>query len=127
MKLELKHLAPYLPYGLKNKRAFYKPRVIDGIVGNKIYFGDTVLFINQIEPILRPLSDLNKVIEHNKEDFIPCIEYNYIREYLEELSTLDHTYIKHVKYKVIIVLLELHFDIFGLIEKGLAIDINKLK
>jgi hypothetical protein len=136
MKLELKHLAPYLPYQLncmaqgEGKQSFEFQGVSDVNWIDLHEIGRTVCEQYDIEdvfPILRPLSDLGKVIQHDGVEFIPYIEYNYIREFLEELSSLDHTYIEHVQYKVIIVLLELHFDIFGLISKGLAIDINTLK
>tara|TARA_R110000822_G_scaffold41225_1_gene111947 strand:+ start:117 stop:521 length:405 start_codon:yes stop_codon:yes gene_type:complete len=133
MKLELKHLAPYLPYGLKNQRAFHKPKVIDGIVGNKVYFGDTVLFINQIEPILRPLSDLTKEIEVDGYKFIPY-EDDYLSDVMcsyESLELLceyngnisnDST----IPYTIMSLLFQWHFDVFGLIDAGLAIDINTL-
>ena len=126
MKLELKHLAPYLPYGLKNQRAFHKPKVIDGIVGNKVYFGDTVLFINQIEPILRPLSDLTKEIKVNGNLFTP----NHHPLFKIFISADMDWFIDNcpffVDYGQVQKLLEWHFDIFGLIELGLAIDINTI-
>ena len=133
-KLELKHLAPYLPYDLECK--VWKPAHIHNnkvvkLVGliNKDCgcFTQNNYYYDEFKPILRPLSDLTKVIQHNGDEFIPYIEYNYISEFLEELSTLDYTYMDHVQYKVINVLFELHFDVFGLIEKGLAIDINTIK
>lgn len=37
---------------------------------------------------------------------------------------IDSTYIKNTSYLVFQKLLEWHFDVFGLIEKGMAIDIN---
>jgi hypothetical protein len=143
MKLELKHLAPYLPYGLEVKTDKWIEEIgsIDGITGNLKDIRLTLIInrdkektkaitwtplMEHCKPILRPLSDLTKVIQHNGDEFIPYIEYNYISDFLEELSTLDHTYMGHVQYKVINVLFELHFDVFGLIEKELAIDKNKI-
>ena len=126
-KLELKHLAPYLPYGVKilinNGEAKSYVKTLEALS----VFYSNALVNPKDKPLLRPLSDLTKVIQHNGNEFIPYIEYNYISEFLEELSTLDHTYMDHVQYKVINVLFELHFDVFGLIEKGLAIDINTIK
>ena len=121
MKLELKHLAPYLPYGLKNQRAFHKPKVIDGIVGNKVYFGDTVLFINQIEPILRPLSDLTKEINMDG-DMVSAYEILPRREKEDYKNPI----IGYWSWDAMQILLEHHFDVFGLIDAGLAIDINTL-
>tara|TARA_R110000868_G_scaffold400652_1_gene675295 strand:+ start:288 stop:689 length:402 start_codon:yes stop_codon:yes gene_type:complete len=133
MKLELKHLAPYLPYGLKNQRAFHKPKVIDGIVGNKVYFGDTVLFINQIEPILRPLSDLTKEIEFDNEKFTPSKDkywgMNSFQYHINKFENWESpsAYLNScAPYGLLLVLIKWNFDVFGLIDAGLAIDINTL-
>ena len=133
MKLELKHLAPYLPYGLKNQRAFHKPKVIDGIVGNKVYFGDTVLFINQIEPILRPLSDLTKEIEFDNEKFTPSKDkywgMNSFQYHINKFENWESpsAYLNScAPYGLLLVLIKWHFDVFGLIDAGLAIDINTI-
>lgn len=69
MKLELKHLAPYLPYGLK---LVY----LDGSIRDLIYLDLQSLSRIGIycKPILRPLSDLTKEIEVNGEKFVPIIE-----------------------------------------------------
>lgn len=85
---------------------------------------------------LRPLSDLTKEIDYNGKTY----------EYLEWLRTFcicdaEHDFIdacqdcppsideklKVCPYNLIQKLLEWHFDVFGLIEKGLAIDMNTLK
>ena len=136
-KLELKHLAAYLPYGLKGVYNENKESDIVDITGlclfNKINhlqirFKDNTsgLFDCEIKPILRPLSDLVNVITHKGKDFVPCIEYNHFNEYFEELSKLDYSYVKYNQNRVVLILLELHFDIFGLIEKNLAVDINTI-
>lgn len=137
MKLELKHLAPYLPYGLK----CYEPRfntkhTIIGFVGNEVYIGDddeicSFVFDNETLPILRPLSDLTKEVKVNGEKFIPFKWFNFINSDIDfetqiialsnDIKWLDSTY-----YGIIEKLFEWHFDVFGLIEKGLAIDINTL-
>ena len=121
MELELKHLAPYLPYGLEIINNVNKKREL------------TIYYLNywkesgvELKPILRPLSDLTKEIKHDGDKFTPCTDYYYIKDELEELSTLDSSYIRYTRYNVVKVLFELHFDFFGLIEKGLAIDINTL-
>jgi hypothetical protein len=176
-KLELKHLAPYLPYGLNIliKRLKYpvseyveKLSISNlGVIENKIY---------NVKPILRPLSDLTKIIEHNGDKFVPIkkiIEivlgkkliqkmtfvnmterHNYFvccyknqHGYFYHLSIFEHTFLKvfviqievsnniskrksevwGVPYSVFEYLLEWHFDIFGLIKKGLAVDIDTFK
>lgn len=141
-KLEFKHVANYLPYGLKINR--YDK------LGNLI-FKNTELhylhleWISQIKPILRPLSDLTKEIEHNGKKFVPIDVFeitddhtSYLFEYdsgniklisdLESISTNDCEFdINFIPFEVVQKLISWHFDIFGLIKKGLAIDINNLK
>ncbi len=86
MKLELKHVAGYLPYSIivvendtKDKKTVYGADI------SVIYFEqDMGNFYNEIKPILRPLSDLTKEIEVNREKFVPIIELCKIAyDYLE--------------------------------------------
>lgn len=132
-KLELKNIAPYLPYNIRLK--FVSKHNIDKLSK------EDIVYLNQINegficvngyktnnksylPILRPL-DLTKEIEHNGEKFVPL--YELIKE--DKAFTLDFIEcygIEELKLSVYEKLLEWHFDIFGLIEKGLAIDINTL-
>lgn len=141
MKLELKHLAPYLPYGLK----CYEPRfntkhTIIGFVGNEVYIGDedeisSFVLDDETLPILRPLSDLTKEIEVNGKKIIPC-NLIFPCDYLDnEFDIFSYQYAEALQkeklnccldYNQWNLLFEWHFDVFGLIEKGLAIDINTL-
>ena len=126
MKLELKHLAPYLPYGLKVKHESN----ITMLMTCERKQGDFLAIESVIhgygKPILRPLSDLTKEITHNGENFVPIEEYHYLR--FEEISNYKSggIWLNHIHFREYNVLIELHFDVFGLIEKGLAIDINTL-
>ena len=114
MKLELKHLAPYLPYGLQ----FLKYNQIHLL--SKLDYTDNELWLvnygflginsNITKPILRPLSDLT-------EDLL-CISW------IEHIR--DNGLCTECPYEVWKVLFKNHFDVFGLIEKGLAIDINTI-
>ena len=184
--LTLEHLAPYLPYGLKfidSKGTIFE---MDGLFKDlAIHFKETnrldyFHFCPQIKPILRPLSDLAKEIEHNGEKFVPIVElakihgvefdikqikneFNTIvcyseitlhptdntpfaRDFFEldledccfdfgfEIFGIDATDIIETSFfpvrnqlKLFNKLFELHFDVFGLIEQGLAIDINTLE
>ncbi len=95
MKLELKHLAPYLPYGLKCK--VDNDKIISTIIGiEKGYedkygwfwitcakrFANGTSFNRQssniIKPILHPLSDLTKPIKvegyNDGKEFVPIVE-----------------------------------------------------
>lgn len=121
MKLELKHLAPYLPYELKCKLKDQGKETIGKLSGcysdNSYAFFDTVESehgFEDIKPMLRPLSDLG--IEDAKA-------HNYPDEGHLERSLLSG----HAPYKVWIEFVKEHFDVFGLIEKGLAIDISTIE
>ena len=154
MKLELKHLAAYLPYGLK----ILVPEDIKGIdtgffdiewdndncISSGVYevtginyensfLPDCVMFRNgylQIEnckPILRPLSDLTEEIEVGGERFVPNLHpyFKYLIHCELDIFLRDIPY--SLDYRQYSKLTEWHFDIYGLIEQGLAIDINTLK
>ena len=126
MKLELKHLAPYLPYGLKGIET-YKGSIkylisIDLTLGLKVgdLKEDYLVHFNSFKPILRPLSDLKKDAEIKilVEKTFETSEDGWNEFYN---NPLDYP------YYAVEVLLKHHFDVFGLIPKGLAIDINTLE
>tara|TARA_R110000782_G_scaffold106389_1_gene194623 strand:+ start:77 stop:505 length:429 start_codon:yes stop_codon:yes gene_type:complete len=141
MKIELKHLAPYLPYGL---RIFNKDNKGSYILSTGSI--DRVIELPEIfKPILRPLSDLtdpliNLIFKDTGENGI--IISRYISDSLKDL-TITITYkimgdvftdfvinrndIRYTDYWIVEKLFENHFDVFGLIDKGLAIDINTIK
>lgn len=101
-----------------------------------------------IKPILRPLSDLTKdefkeklnaifierygnvqFTEYNlgykdREDFTLTATYALLGDVFTD-SVVSRGKLDNVRYWIIEFLLENHYDIFGLIKKGLAIDINK--
>ena len=86
MKLEVKHLAPYLSYKLKFEINIYDQATIDGVMvglnSREIEFSEIRKTITEIFsydlclPILHPLSDLTKEIEHNGEKFVPIDKIN---------------------------------------------------
>ena len=129
MKLELKHLSPYLPYGLK----IYKSAV------NELNEFNLPYVLNHCKPILHPLSDLTKKIKVNGKKFVP-IEILDRETYINyEVSTKGKLIEKQdngsvileeidvYPYWIIQKLYEWHFDVFGLIEKGLAISIHNVE
>ena len=133
MKLTIEHLAPYLPYNLnaeikKKKYPYTKDRAI--LTGHHI----DIIYLYDIKPILRPLSDLTKEIEHNGERFVPMHIFfqenggGYEKyEYFETHELFTYTQLKSLYFTDAQKLFEWHFDVFGLIDEGLATDINKLK
>lgn len=118
MQLELKHLAPYLPFKVKVRCCLGK-----GSIWTLRQF-NIAQFSYYDKLILRPLSDLTKEVEHNGERFVP--NDKLLEFYGEEIDNYSLP-LKLNSYILIQQLFEWHFDVFGLIEKGLAIDINTLK
>lgn len=109
MNLEIKHLCGYLPYGL-------------GIIGLSEYDSpdpniitmnaDTIQQVvnGYFKPLLRPLSSMT---DDEKADV--NMIYHLMTDNLDyAIKLLDYYYQKH-------------FDIHGLIENGLAIDLTTLK
>ena len=121
MKLELKHLAAYLPYRLKVKTQKSKDYFVVGVHENRIdlnhekYLSCSIYLDNEILPILKPMSTLP-----NEIDKISPTPNFFNIDYLINTPLA-------CSYEVVEKLLELHYDVFGLIEAGLAVDINSLK
>ena len=152
MKLELKHLAPYLPYQLKGIFYDNEHSVKQIVTIELLHIPDELTIINsesewniylsEFKPILRRLSDLergeqgNHVTQHkinlllgedNKYgDFL----FSHYRGYLTALTKSNQTGYTYIPLKLTNRMLELlfadHFDVFGLIDAGLAIDINTI-
>ena len=139
MKLELKHLAPYLPYELKVKDI----RLTEGNQYRTLLPwllpNDPKRAIEIFIPVFRPLSDLIKEIEHNGEKFVPInklindSESNYFDDggllygAVKNPEWGQKWMIEFAPYGVMQKLFEWHFDAFDLIDQGLAIDINTLE
>ena len=128
MKLELKHLAGYLPYGLKLERINYKNERFKQLTAYDLCPDGE---IENIKPILRPLSDLTKEIEVNGINMNPLVNLkiqgynlNFDDDFTFE-DFINGNFLNN-SYGFIQLLLCWHFDIYGLIEKGLAIDINTI-
>lgn len=152
-KLESKHIAGYLPYGLKiwvkdylTGRLYY-PELTTiplTVTADKIgldFFLETER--KNVKPIFRPLSDIPlKVIKDNMtfNDLICFKDESYSLELNmlgNEILMCQNAYdswevdirvdtIAELPFWIVNILIENHFDIYGLIEKGLAIDINTL-
>ena len=152
MKLELKHLVAYLPYNLKVTRNGFIGDLIalmndeDSIAENFEFkvscsnWWENNTDKNHYKPILRPLSDLTKEIEVNGKKFVPIEKINDFmplgRNFgfsfeIDNLGNLGYRTSESwlnpmLHYDAFQKLLEWHFDIYGLIEAGLAIDVNTL-
>lgn len=144
-KLKLKHIAPYLPYNLKcvfHTNYNGGTNTIQEITGigdsygtyrNTCYQCIDISF-TQIKPILFPLDCLTKEIEVNGERFVPIekLEIEGFKMSLNDFGITLHNdndysfgYAIDVYNNIIIKLLSWKFDIFGLIEKGLAFPVTE--
>ena len=104
MELEIKHLSPYLPYDLQCIGYGRKLRLNGQMLGAV----DRLI----VKPILRPLSDLT-------EEYSNACNYSH-KDFKWEIIN------KNISVLVWDSLLKNHFDVFGLIDAGLAIDINTI-
>ena len=127
-ELTVYHLAPYLPYSLKlqfllNGRV-EKTEIMKSINHNEYETHPTKVSIGwndaehiwMFKPILRPITDINKQKE----------QLNLSSNLQMQLDIFDLPNIVDLKVTDYQKLLSWHFDIFGLISQGLAIDINTL-
>lgn len=133
--LTLKELAPYLPYEIM-MRSWTNHNHIFKLLSIDINYDVDLLPINeskwdgenhietnlyykgviQFKPILYPLDYLTKPITHNGETFVPIERLNELFGY--EI-TFDDMYLPIQK------LFEWRFDVFNLINRGLAIPITE--
>jgi hypothetical protein len=144
-KLELKYLSPYLPYGLKwdiEHEKYSNRRTMIGATPNSIIFEldeDEIIDYytlsysgaDGMKPILRPLSDLTKEITVDGKKIIvsdeTAVGFAHGREYRSIGIVQNRLTTNTITYDDMVILLSYHFDVFGLIDKGLAIDINTLE
>ena len=130
MKLDIKHLAPYLPYGLKIDTNGYFDEIV--LTSTEL---DTVLE-NQWKPLLRSPFKINSLLMEIYNDTGCCdvdvVSMKYVIGVNYKLMGEDFHDIIYANGKfdscpmfVYSKLIENHVDVFGLIPEGLAIDINE--
>ena len=130
-------LAMSYPYEIKLVYRNDKSWIIIMAIGNL----DEILHTNKdYKPILHPLSDLTKPIDHKGEKFVPieklreiigggwCSVYERAVEIMQEwyIDTLKDK-IKYLPFEFIQLFISWHFDVADLISKGEAIDVNTLE
>ena len=88
------------------------------------------------KPIFHPITDLTKKIEHNEKEFVPEFELVHLQSNNVDAEWLEHCHEKNwsdeidwtkAPYHFLQKLFEWHFDVFGLIKEGRAIDINTIE
>lgn len=140
MQLQIKHLAPYLPYNLQVKSKVYNEifqvtqldaylhkHSVEGIptsIGEIVMWGDsTCLSLEDIKPLLHPLENLLHNYPEEIRDEFSKMDWVRFKSWIEETSTwLD--YLNNVPSLAFIKMIELKYDVFRLIPQGLALDIN---
>ena len=152
-KLELKDIAGYLPYGLKmlGEGNHIYPIENNLYINNLL---SKIFMYKNLTPILRPLSDLYRTITHNGKEIVSIVElariHNPGKEWKlctdEPFAVVGDFYFDYCKgfncyeetilemeslevcnqYQLFDYLHELKIDYRGLIDAGLAIDVNKL-
>lgn len=144
MELEIKHLAPYLPYELKlqyvERDKVISTGIMNNINHNNAETHPTRININyqgqehiwMFKPILRPISEFGDSDDLRKvHEFIGlgkwCEAYDhYFNVWFNDLANIDKL-ILQAPYEIFNYFLANHYDVFGLIKNGLAIDINTIK
>jgi hypothetical protein len=177
MELQLKQLAPYLPYclslmvgSLRDYRQYGSEEMVSLGGITELSTDIDCRDFKDVKPILRPLTDLTSEITHNGKTFVPLREliddadhlcfvdwYDGFDKYTTQIdddwnhvisfdssdgelqfgfdanSNSFHLTIDRQNELILgqldlfNKLFEWHFDIFGLIEAGLAINKNTLK
>lgn len=138
MKLELKHLTPYLPYRVE----IYQPNV-DGrntftldVEGLRIM---EVQGFEYFKPILRPMSSLTKELYYELSGKSESYSFGFWygkhngdndkREYIYHSGYTSRQYFLcdgygQFSYKMMDFFFKNHFDVFGLIPAGLATELS---
>lgn len=131
MKTELKHLSAYLPYGLNCEvidMGLKKTLTLNGLYEDaSCVFYDSIeshIGYESVKPCLRPLSDLIK--EEFSTIWNEETDFDSIDQMVNCLNSESFLCSK-MSFNFWDALLKNHFDIFGLIENGLAIDINTIE
>jgi hypothetical protein len=148
MELNKKILSAYLPFDVKIQGNTHgQIETLSGIKGETLFIESSKSLypwrdICEIKLILHPLSDIENEIEHNGKKVIVRNLIDDVRRFIDVYQYLDQSYDIELNYetsdysitidffegyKIVQILLEYHFDIFGLIPAGLAIDINTIE
>ncbi len=135
MKLELKHLAPYLPYGLLVLDELKQTQKIIGLKNETYFIENGSLYayadIQNCNPILKPISDLDKLIRNEFEKYHDRQEYDKevidlfcIENGVDEI--IENIVISSLPYECVEYMFKNHYDVFDLISQGLAISIHEV-
>ena len=140
MELELKHLSPYAPYGIKVFLGKTERDLTAISIDSKFVFINQwsgsrekqMAGIENIKPILRPISEFGDSDDLRKvHEFIGlgkwCEAYDqYFDVWFNDLANVDKLVLQ-APYEIFTYFLANHYDVFGLIPNGLAVNTNSIK
>jgi len=129
MELEIKHLAPYLPYGLKLQYVVRENVEKAGIMCSISHYEsethptrvsidfNSEEHIWMFKPILRPMEDLKYYVD-------------FLNTYYVDFSVKEGCLVKRknegfARLNELEFLFKNHFDVFGLIDAGLAVSVSR--
>ena len=140
MELEAKHLAPYLPYGLKLQYIVREKVESTGIMKsishsnfethptrvNINYQGEEHIWM--YKPLLKHLSqfEYDHIIQVKKHLGLGqwCDNYDqYFDAWFDDAESVQKLVLQ-CPYEIMQFFLECHFDVFGLIDAGLATELS---
>lgn len=158
-QLDIKHIAPYLPYGLKGR--YRVGDVLPHLSASQDVEREKILAIDSVDffykfckPILYPLDYLTKEITHNGETFVPIERLHSLQNavWIKNASFIENgikdkdgtvfgfdskyggfiaydddfrQYSVHNQLELINKLFEWRFDVFNLMNDGLAIPVTE--
>ena len=136
MKLELKHIAPYLPYGLivkhNDEDTLLTDLHVSGIINPVKYEAGitSVIDVDEVKPILRPISSMTleeiremQGVVDNEEVYIAVSKSDiWFEENVLDPNDGHMELYSTDLYNAYEWLFKHHFDIFGLIDKGLSVS-----
>jgi hypothetical protein len=135
MKIELKHLAPYLPYELQlygasdiwvmHSLGIEEICIVNGLHTQTLSFDDC---LTDYSPLLKPLSEFEyDHIVHIKEYLGIgqwCDQYDdFFDVWFDDAESVQKLVLQ-APYEIMQFFLECHFDVFGLIPAGLATELS---
>ena len=133
MELEIKHIAPYLPYGLQVLRPDNKTILsVNGIVGNLYIFDEIgkhetygAIKSNGNKPLLYPKSHLYKLQDEMVARWGQGLTGRSLEYWKQTLTAemMQDDY-NSIRYDFVQFMLEKNIDVFGLIPAGLAEEIK---
>lgn len=124
--LELKHIAYYLPYNVEVKQLNAEKRDtftldVEGLRIMEVYGYE------HFSLVLRPLSDIQKYFEPlftTDENISKLLSEEYICPF--SINDIGDCLAEYLPFNTFQLLIEHHFDVYELIDKGFAIDMNTL-